>query len=327
MAASSHPLELALSEILAPLGRPTRFERLTGGMFATTYRVTLDDGRRVVAKTAPVEADRLLTYEHDVLRTEALVYELAADHPDLLMPRVLLTDFTRRVSPTDVVVVTHLDGVPVPEAGDVGEATASARGRELGALMARLHRLRGPRFGYPSSPGLQAGTWPEAFALMVGAVLDDGARWHVPLPDAEIRTALARHASVLDEVTGPHLVHADLWPANLFVDPVTGSLTGVIDPERAFWGDPVFDFVGADPFGTGEVPTALVEGYENAGTATGLNTRSGRVRLAACRMYMALLMLVEIAPRQYSGDWVEPFRRGAEERLRGALDALGGAGC
>ncbi|MCL3862475.1 phosphotransferase family protein [Actinotalea sp. K2] len=109
----------ALATVLAPLGVVHRVERLTGGMFATTYRVTLQGTRpgrttRVVVKTAPTQTDRLLTHELDLVRTEAAVYRLAADRPDLLMPRVLLTDFTRAVLPSDVLVVTHLEGCRCP---------------------------------------------------------------------------------------------------------------------------------------------------------------------------------------------------------------------
>ena len=89
-----------LAELVAPLGVLKDTELLTGGQFATTYRVTLTDGSRVIVKTAPTRTDQLLAYEHDLLRAEALVYGLAASIPDLLMPTVLLTDFSRRLLPS-----------------------------------------------------------------------------------------------------------------------------------------------------------------------------------------------------------------------------------
>jgi hypothetical protein len=119
-----------LATVLRPLGPLDRVELLTGGMFATTYRATLGDGMRVVVKTAPTDTDRLLRYEHDLLRTEAAVYSLAADRPDLLMPRVLLTDLSRTVLASDVLVVSHLDGVPLVDAGELEPAVSDTVQRQ-----------------------------------------------------------------------------------------------------------------------------------------------------------------------------------------------------
>jgi len=189
--------------------------------------------------------------------------------------------------------------------------------------MARLHTVRGERFGYLNlDAGLSAPTWPEAFARMVGALLDDAARWGTALPAGEVRGALLRHRGALAEVTTPLLVHMDLWPANLFVDPATGELTGVIDPERAVWGDPLLDLVGADHMGRGPVSAPLLDGYAAAGGTFALGTPSGEVRLLLYRLHMSLVQLVEIAPRGFAGDWLAAHRATVVSNLRAALDAL-----
>jgi len=313
----------ALTTVLAPVGRLTHAELLTGGMFATTYRATLADGERVVVKTAPTATERLLRHELDLLRTEALVYRLAADRPDLLMPRVLLTDLTRRVLPSDVLVVSHLDGTPLVDLGALDDATDRVVQRELGAFMARLHTVRGDRFGYPNTAaGLHAPTWPDAFAAMVGALLDDAEAWRVDLPADRVRGVLRRHAAALAEVRDPVLVHTDLWAGNLFVDPATGSLVGVIDTERALWGDPLLELVGADQRGLGPVPPALLEGYRSAGGELALGAPAGDARLWLYRMWISLVLVVEMVPRGYTGDWVAGHRADALVNLHAALDAL-----
>lgn len=316
----------ALPRVLAPLGEVVALERLTGGMFATTFRATLADGTRVVVKTAPTATDRLLTYEHDLLRTEALVYGLAADRPDLLMPRVLLTDFSRTLVPSDVVVASHLDGVPLMDLEAGADRPEELRERvlpQLGALMARLHTVTGDRFGYPdAATGLVGATWPEAFGRMVGALLADAERWGTPLPADEVRGALARHRDALAAVARPTLVHADLWSGNLFVDPGSLTLTGVIDPERALWGDPLLELAGADQMGLGPVPAALLGGYAGAGGRLGLGTPAADTRLLLYRMYMSLVMLTEIAPRGYAGPELERHRATLAGNLRAVLDLL-----
>jgi hypothetical protein len=106
--------------------------------------------------------------------------------------------------------------------------------------------------------------------------------------------------AVRDRVEPPALVHTDLWPGNLFVDPGTLALTGVIDPERAVWGDPLLELAGADQTGRGPVPAALLAGYTQAGGVLARHPVGG-ARLLLYRMTMSLAMLVEMAPRGYSG--------------------------
>ena len=313
----------ALTTVLAPVGTPTRLELLTGGMFATTYRATLTDGTRVIVKTAPTATDRLLTYELDLLRSEAQVYALAADRPDLLMPQILHEDFTRAVLPSDVLVVTHVPGVPMLDAGELSAPVRARLHSDLGALMARLHTMHGDRFGYlNAASGLVAETWPDAFGLMVGALLDDAARWGTPLPVDEVRAALVRHADALAEITTPTLVHTDLWPGNLFIDPTTGELVGVIDTERSAWADPLLELVGRDPFARTDPAADLLAAYESAGGRCELGTASGRTRFALYRMYLGLVMTVEIAPRAFAGDWLVAHRASVDVTLRDALNEL-----
>lgn len=308
-----------LARLVAPVGRAVAAEPLSGGMFATTHRVLLDDGTRVVVKQAPAGDSRLLTHEHDLLRTEALVYGLAADRPALRMPRLLHVDLSRTVVEGDVVVASHLDGTPGDRIGlypSADDARVGRLVRDLGAVVAELRTVTGPVFGYPGRPALQAPSWPEAFGLVVEALLADAARWRVEVPTDEVRAALVRHGDALAQVTRPSLVHTDLWPGNLFVDEATGALLGVIDPERALWGDPVLELSGVDAFGPAEPHPGLV-------AAAGLTLDAdARRRLELYRMWMGLVMTVEVAPRGYTGDWVAGHRASVGALLRSALAAL-----
>ncbi|GCE77214.1 phosphotransferase [Cellulomonas biazotea] len=324
------PLD-ALRTVLAPLGAVEHAERLTGGMFATSYRVTLADETRVIVKTAPTATEKLLSYELDLVRSEAHVYGLAQEHPALLMPRVLLTDFTRTTLPSDALVVSHLDGVPLTDAGfgPVDDDPRLARAEEeLGAYMARLHTLlpapAGQGFGYPNAAtGLVGDTWPETFGRMVETVLTDAPRWGVELPADEVRAALRRHAAALADVTRPVLVHTDLWPGNLFVDAATGEIVGVIDPERAFWGDPLHEVVGADCMTTGPVNPRVLAGYATV-VPGGLDVSSpsAQARLALYRTFLTLILLTEIVPRAFEGDWLDDYRTTLRTNLATLLTAL-----
>ena len=294
-------------------------ELLTGGQFATTYRVTLTDGRRVIVKTAPTRTDQLLAYEHDLLRAEALVYGLAASVPDLKMPQVLLTDFTRTVLPSDALVVSHLPGVPLVDAGfGPSDPRTAAAERGTGEVLAALHRLTGPAFGYPC--GRQASTWAESFTGMIDELLDDAARWSVPVPP----TTSARPR----------------WPGTRTCSPTSTDPSP--RPHRPLGGQPVRRPVhrraasasstpsarsGATRWRTSSAstPWAASPGRPPCWRGTGRWTStspSARTRLELYRMRLCLVMMIEITPRKFEGDWVEPHRTAVTANLHAALAAL-----
>src|SRR5206468_4033087 len=81
-----------------------------------------------------------------------------------------------------------------------------------------------------------------SFRAIVADILAVALRWSAPLPvpGARIAELIDRHAALLDDVRTPVLVHYDLWDGNVLV---TGDgVTGLIDGERAFYGDPLAEF-------------------------------------------------------------------------------------
>lgn len=179
-----------LAAIVAPLGEAVRSEALSGGCSRASSpwtspapRRDAPDGApvRVVVKVTGADTSRLLRYEHGILATEDAAYR-AAHAAGLPVPRVLHADLTREHVDGDALVVTFLDGALWSGRELDAAATAVVR-RGLGSFMARLHVITGDRFGYPApASDLAAATWPDAFARMVGAVLDDARRWGVELP-------------------------------------------------------------------------------------------------------------------------------------------------
>ncbi|MEL7977414.1 aminoglycoside phosphotransferase family protein [Isoptericola sp. F-RaC21] len=322
-----------VAAIVAPLGTVRRVEPLSGGLFASVLRADLDAGRRVVVKVTGADMSRLLRYEHGLLGTEAAVNRLGHD-AGLPVPRVLLTDTSRRHVDGDAMVVTFLEGDLWSALELEPLATARAR-RSLGAFMARLHAIvPGARFGYPApESGLSADTWPDALTAMIRAALDDAARWGVDLPGDRLLAVAARHRDLLAAVTAPRLVHADLWEGNLLLDRSEGTVCGVLDAERALWGDPLFELVGADQFGAGAVDPDLLAGYRQAGGELGLGDGTpgsgdpdAWTRLQLYRAYFACLLTVEVVPRGYTGDrrdWQATHAHANLERILGELDPRG----
>jgi Ser/Thr protein kinase RdoA (MazF antagonist) len=196
--------------------------------------------------------------------------------------------------------------------------------RELGAVAARLAGVTGPRFGYPRRDGRTGSPrWSTSFLAMVDDVLADGVALGtaLPAPAEDIARLAHAHARLLDEVTTPSLVHFDLWDGNVFVRPDGAGwrVEGLIDGERAFYGDPIAELVSLallrDP---ADVP-GLLPGFLGRDL-----TAAERTRWRLYSLYLYLIMLTEGVTRGHDPAAPDPIRLLTAERLTALLAGLFG---
>ena len=247
---------------------------LSGGTFASVWRATLADGREVVVKVGPPPAARLLAYEKGLIPAEAEYFRLVRDHaPGVPVPSVLAVS-------DGWIITTLLPGRPL-----AGEDAPRAR-TELGAAIAAVHEITGPRFGYLGDRPSGA-DWPAAFTAIVAALRADAAEWGVPLPALD--GVVERHHDVLAAVTRPALLHFDLWDGNVLVSP-SGGLSGLVDGERYLYGDPLLDLVSPALFRRieQEPEHPFLVGYRPDPFDA-----AARTRLSLYRLHLYVLMIAE----------------------------------
>jgi fructosamine-3-kinase len=191
---------------------PRRAARLGGGSIAEVWRLTFDRGPDLVAKTG--EGTDL----------EAWMLRWLADHSPAPVPAV-------RHCAAGLLLLEHLDGRP-------DHLTAPAQAH-LGAIVAELHDIPGPWFGFerdtvigglpqPNPPGED---WRRFFRdqrlLAMARAAHDARRLPAALL-ARIETLAGR----LDRFIAPHgapsLIHGDLWGGNILSD--GARIVGLIDP-------------------------------------------------------------------------------------------------
>jgi aminoglycoside phosphotransferase (APT) family kinase protein len=296
---------------------------LTGGTFNAVHLVSLADGTRLVVKIPPAAGTPLLRYERQgILATEALYYQLAGECRDVTVPDVVAVDTADAAG--GYLVMTECPGTPWPQlAPPPAGAERDELRAALGGQVARLHTITGPGFGYPSEPvGPLRETWRAAFFDMVNAVLADAETFAVTLPRPidDILEWFNARAVVLDEVTTPALVHFDLWDGNILVEsgPAGHRIGALIDAERAFWGDPLAEFVSLALYGDIERDTAFLDGYRGAGGTVTFDVAARR-RLSLYRAYLYLIMWVETAPRGFGQELLDRIHGRVYQPLAAAL--------
>jgi aminoglycoside phosphotransferase (APT) family kinase protein len=257
---------------------------LDGGTFAAVWKVGLLDGQEVVLKVGPRPEVPILSYERDMISSEADYFRLvAARAPGVPVPQVLYHGDGWLF--TSLLAGTPLSRLPEPEHASVRE--------QLGAALACVHTITGSLFGYPGDRP-NATNWPAAFAAMIEALLGDAVIWKVtlPLPAQQIRDVVAAAVPALAQIETPVLVHFDLWDGNVLAQ--DGKLTGLVDGERYLYGDPLVDFVSSALFRNleDEPDHPFLRGYGEVRL-----DGAARQRLILYRLYLDLLMHVEVPSR------------------------------
>jgi len=307
--------EVASSIVADAFGRGVALvdlSELTEGWFNAAYTMSLDDGRRCVLKVAPPPDVTVMRYEHEIMATEITALRVVRERTSVPVPEVLWSDTSCRRLPSELFVMEFCEGALLK---DLRPSLDAQQQRVIDAQVAgflrQMHGIVGPAFGLqtPSAPGFA--TWRDAFVHLFDDVVADGEDLSVDLPlgFGALRTLVRDHAEVLDEVTVPRFVHWDLWDANVFVDPPTLAVTGVIDFERALWADPLMEgqFLRLldDP--------AFMDAYE----LPIMEPPGAPVRRLLYDLYLFVIMVVEVAFRHYPTDDIE---RLARARLATTLD-------
>ncbi|BCY11498.1 phosphotransferase family protein [Actinoplanes sp. L3-i22] len=231
--------------VFGPAARLVSAVELGLGMYNNTYRLTVEGQEHdVVLRVAP-EPGRQFRSERQLMRNEyATLPWLSPIAP--LLPRVIAADWSHEVIGRDWMVETLVAGVPAagPD-GLVAYPRESWRGfyRQIGAVTAKVHAVRGPHFGPIGGPGFAS--WSQALAAAFADIVADVEGCGLDAADLRaVAAAAAGRAEVLDRITEPRLLAGDLWTVNLMLaeGAPEPTISGVLDLDRTLWGDPAADW-------------------------------------------------------------------------------------
>ncbi|NLG48540.1 MAG: aminoglycoside phosphotransferase family protein [Chloroflexi bacterium] len=244
-----------------------RFAPVRTGKHNSSFWVDSDCGRYVL-RIAPPDDAGFLFYERLMMRQEPDLHALVRAHTSIPLPEIVGHDFSRARIPRDYVLMRALPGQPLSEARHITRDQFHRTLYQVGEYLAQLHRLTAPNclgldaYGYLGAhqPMPPQPTWPQAFRVMWNRLLDDvvacGA--YTAAEGQAMRDLLERHADVFERPVTPSLLHMDVWSQNILIDE-QGNVTGLVDLDRALWGDVEIEFAVLDYCGISEPP--FWEGY------------------------------------------------------------------
>ena len=231
------------------------FEPVRAGKHNTSYFVT-GAGDDLVLRISPPDDAGFLFYERRMMAQEPQVHALLRAETSVPVAEILAHDDSRTLVDRDYLLMARLPGRPLTDA----ELTRRQMDRvleQVGVYLAQMHALAADRYGYLGAhcPMLPQPTWVEAFAVMWNSLLDDivACGGYTSEEADALRHLLDVYRPHFDRPVAASLLHMDVWSQNILVDD-GGRVTGLVDLDRALWGDPEIEFAVLDYCGISEPP-------------------------------------------------------------------------
>jgi aminoglycoside phosphotransferase (APT) family kinase protein len=267
------------------------YKELTEGWFNAAYSIRLNDGLEVVLKLSPPTGTKMMRYENDIMRVEVEVLQMLGGLKQIPVPKVFYYDSSKLLIDCEYFFMELIEGQSYKQVKEsLSRADQEAIESELGRYNRLINEIKGDHFGYYAQDGQCNRKWSEVFNEMIMDVLRDGQEAGVKLPmDYEwIEKEINNRLPALDIVTEPRLVDWDLWEGNVFVQ--DGRIVGLIDFERALWGDSLMEFY----FGRLSESEAFNRGYGD-----GLVIGNSKERRKLYNLLFDLILCIECPYRKY----------------------------
>lgn len=258
--------------------------RCRTGKYNSTWFVE-GHSRPLVLRVAPPDIrEQNLFYEHRMMRQEPGIHGAILEKTDVAVPEIVAADFSRKLLDRDFLLMERMPGTPLSESSTVGRRELGRLLGEVGESLAQVHSLHAERHGYigEHEPAPSADNWTDAFVVMWDFLLSDieACGGYSGQEADAMRRLLESHLDKFTRNEPPSLLHMDVWAQNIMTGP-GGELAGLLDWDRALWGDVEIEFAVLDYCGISE--PSFWEGY-------------GRRREAdnAARVRQALYLLYEV---------------------------------
>jgi aminoglycoside phosphotransferase (APT) family kinase protein len=277
--------------------KPEVVRELKDGYYNTAYMLVLDSGLKTVLKVSPPKDIQVMRYEKNIMEAEVEVLNALRSIGDIPVPKIFHYDSCKEIIDSGFFFMEFIEGVPLNMLrAQLTDEQYREISSELGYVVKKIHSTKGSYFGYIAQKEKQFSTWDEAFMFMIKELLEDAKDANVVLPyDYEkIYDMIEGKSNVLSTVKKSTLIHKDLWEGNIFIDAKTTKISGIIDCERAIYGDPLVELV----FGFLVNNESFMKSYRDEIPFD----RDEELRIILYRIYIYLILIIECSYRKYPDD-------------------------
>lgn len=228
-------------------------EPITTGKFNSSYIVAAE-GREYVIRIAPDPESVFIFYEQNMMAQEPQLHKLLREKTNAPVAEIFVYDDSRGLVPADYIIMERLPGRALSEV-QLSSSDYAKVMQQIGQYMARVHSLTAEKYGYLGQHNCMQpqDDWASAFKIMWNKLIDGICDVDFYNDDEAqmVRELANRYYKIFDRPVDSSLLHMDIWSQNILVDE-SMNVTGIIDWDRALWGDVEIEFAVLDYCGISE---------------------------------------------------------------------------
>lgn len=217
--------------------------------------------REMVLRIAPPDDAGFLFYERGMMAQEPGIHRIIRERTSAPVAEVLAYDDSRSLIDRDYILMERLPGVSLAQF-PCTPAQIDRVFEQTGRYLREIHEITADRYGYLGEHHCMEpqSDWLSAFRVMWNKLVDDieGTGWYDAGEAQHVRGLFEKHAACFDRPVTSRLLHMDIWSQNILVDE-SANVTGLVDFDRALWGDKEIEFAVLDYCGISEA--AFWRGY------------------------------------------------------------------
>lgn len=253
-----HELEEVVAHHLPMTKGRISLRPITTGKFNSSYWVQAGE-MELVLRIAPPDNAVFVFYERKMMRQEPALHVLLREKTSVPVAEIVVFDDSQTHLDRDYMLMTRLAGRPLTEAPYVNQSHVL---RQVGEYLAQVHALTASQHGYIGAhrPMPPQNNWADAFIIMWHKMIDDivSVGHYDGAESSHLRRLLDQYLPLFDRPIASCLLHMDIWHQNILVDD-SGTVTGLVDWDRALWGEPEIEFAVLDYCGIAK--PAFWQGY------------------------------------------------------------------
>ena len=244
-----------------PSTNVTRIQPVTTGKFNSSYFVSTAENDYVV-RIAPAKSEFFVFYEKNMMAQEPELHQIIRQQTSVPVPEIFVYDTDHDIIANDFLIMQRLPGRPASDARFLTNRLWHKALFQIGDFLRQVHDLTAEHYGYLGAhhPMPPQQTWHEAFAIMWSKMICQLGEINA-YSENDVQFLLdlfEKHSDIFHRDVPASLLHMDVWAQNILVD-ANGNVTGLLDWDRALWGDPEIEFAVLDYCGISE--PAFWHGY------------------------------------------------------------------
>ncbi|MCQ2241663.1 phosphotransferase family protein [Treponema sp.] len=232
-------------------------KEIDSGFFNAIYKITFSDDFQSILKIETDDRSCLMKNEVEMMEAEVSALSLLKDKLTVKVPEVYYFDGSRKICSGKYFFMEFLEGQRYSDIKDtLPKETKEKIDYKIGKLVKEIAEIQNPV--YKTLGGSE--TFETLFdftSFLLGNVVSDAESKKMDffISKEELFELLEKDRRCFDCNVTPSLVHYDLWEGNIFIQ--NDEITGIIDLERALFGDPLME----DRFRLQKYTLSFFDGY------------------------------------------------------------------